>query len=99
LIDSYKINTVKTKERVYIIIHTCYNIFNLYLLLPFKLLLIERIRGMAKNVVCWFRKEESGQGMVEYALIIALIAIVAIVALKLLGGKVFNIFSNANNKL
>ena len=32
--------------------------------------------------------EEEGQGLTEYALILALIAIVAIAALTLLGGKV-----------
>jgi pilus assembly protein Flp/PilA len=33
-------------------------------------------------------RREEGQGLTEYALILALIAIVAIVALKCLGGKV-----------
>ena len=33
-------------------------------------------------------EEEEGQGLTEYALILALIAIVAIAALTLLGGKV-----------
>lgn len=32
--------------------------------------------------------EESGQGLTEYALILALIAIIAVAALTLLGGKV-----------
>ena len=34
-----------------------------------------------------------GQGMVEYALILALIAVVSIVILSILGGQVNNIFS------
>jgi pilus assembly protein Flp/PilA len=34
-----------------------------------------------------------GQGMVEYALILALIAVVIIVILSILGGQVNNIFS------
>jgi len=46
-----------------------------------------------------FLKDESGQGMVEYALIIGLIAVVAIVALVLLGPKIRGMFNNANNKL
>ena len=34
-----------------------------------------------------FWSDESGQGMVEYALIVALIAVVAIVAVKAIGSK------------
>ena len=34
-----------------------------------------------------FLKDDSGQGLVEYALIIALVSIVAIAALQLLGDK------------
>ena len=37
--------------------------------------------------------EEEGQGLTEYALILALIAIVAIAALTLLGGKVTDALS------
>jgi len=39
--------------------------------------------------------DESGQGLVEYALIIALISIVAITALRFLGNKASNTLSNA----
>ena len=46
-----------------------------------------------------FFKDESGQGMVEYGLIIALIAIVVIVALGLLGDKITTVFDNTNGKL
>ena len=46
-----------------------------------------------------FWKNEEGQGMVEYGLILALIAIVVIAALTTLGGKVNGIFSNAADKL
>ena len=52
-----------------------------------------------KKLVNWLRNEESGQGMVEYGLILALIAIVVIVALTALGGKVKNVFENINNEL
>jgi pilus assembly protein Flp/PilA len=38
-----------------------------------------------KKFMRWLKKEESGQGMVEYGLIIALIAIVVIAALIILG--------------
>lgn len=37
---------------------------------------------------------EEGQGLVEYALIIALIAIIVIVVLAILGPSIGNIFSN-----
>jgi pilus assembly protein Flp/PilA len=37
---------------------------------------------------------QSGQGMVEYALILALIALIVIVALIATGGQLINLFSN-----
>lgn len=37
---------------------------------------------------------ETGQGLVEYGLILALVAIVVIVALSLLGPALGNVFSN-----
>jgi pilus assembly protein Flp/PilA len=40
-----------------------------------------------------FRDEDEGQGLAEYALILALIAIVAIVALIFLGGQVSGILN------
>jgi len=40
-----------------------------------------------------FDRDEEGQGLAEYALILALIAIVAIVALIFLGGQVSKILS------
>ena len=40
------------------------------------------------------RTDEEGQGLAEYALILALIAIVSIVALIFLGGQVSGILSN-----
>jgi pilus assembly protein Flp/PilA len=53
----------------------------------------------AQNV--WFaaRDRESGQTLVEYALIIALIALAAIVALGFLSGRINNLFSRAGNSL
>ena len=44
-------------------------------------------------------KDEDGQGMVEYALIIGLIAIVVIAALALLGPKIKEKFEQINNEL
>jgi pilus assembly protein Flp/PilA len=43
--------------------------------------------------------EEEGQGLTEYALILALIAIVAIAALTLLGGKVTSALSTVGNSI
>jgi pilus assembly protein Flp/PilA len=45
------------------------------------------------------RDDEEGQGLAEYALILALIAIVAIVALIFLGGQVSKILSNVGNSV
>ncbi len=42
---------------------------------------------------------EEGQGLTEYALILALIAIVAIAALTLLGGKVTSALSTVANSI
>jgi len=39
-------------------------------------------------------KNEKGQGLTEYALIIALVAIVAVAALTLLGGEIDAIFNS-----
>lgn len=47
----------------------------------------------------WIANEEEGQGMVEYALILALIAIAAIAVLPSIGGKIKGIFSNVSSAL
>ena len=44
-------------------------------------------------LIARIRSDEDGQGLAEYALILALIAIVAIVALIFLGGQVSTILS------
>ena len=44
-------------------------------------------------------RSDRGQGLAEYALILALIAIVAIVALIFLGGQVSKILSNTSNSI
>jgi len=46
-----------------------------------------------------FDHDEDGQGLAEYALILALIAIVAIVALIFLGGQVSKILSTVGNSV
>ena len=44
-------------------------------------------------LIASFRNDEEGQGLAEYALILALIAIVAIIALIFLGSQVSTILS------
>ena len=46
-----------------------------------------------------FRNDEEGQGLAEYALILALIAIVAIVALIFLGNQVSTILSTVGGSI
>jgi pilus assembly protein Flp/PilA len=45
------------------------------------------------------RREDKGQGLAEYALILALIAIIAIIALIFLGGQVSSILSTVGNSV
>ena len=46
-----------------------------------------------------FFKDESGQGLVEYALIIALIAIVVIAVLSALSGSISDVFTKSSDEL
>ncbi len=46
-----------------------------------------------KNVMKWLKNEESGQGMVEYGLIIALMAAVIIAGIAILGPKISAVFT------
>jgi pilus assembly protein Flp/PilA len=50
-------------------------------------------------VASFKRRDEEGQGLAEYALILALIAIIAIVALIFLGGQVSSILSKVGNSI
>ncbi len=45
------------------------------------------------------QRDEDGQGLAEYALILALIAIIAIVALIFLGGQVSKILSTVGSSV
>ena len=45
------------------------------------------------------RNDDEGQGLAEYALILALIAIIAIIALIFLGNQVSSILSNVGNSV
>jgi pilus assembly protein Flp/PilA len=56
------------------------------------------IRGGRFSVMRFLREDE-GQGLVEYALIIAVIAIAVIIAMIFLRDQISNIFSNIGNNL
>jgi pilus assembly protein Flp/PilA len=51
------------------------------------------------RVMSLIRRDEQGQGLAEYALILALIAIIAIVALIFLGGQVSKILSTVGTSV
>jgi pilus assembly protein Flp/PilA len=51
------------------------------------------------SIVASFHSNEEGQGLAEYALILALIAIVAIIALIFLGGQVSTILSTVGSSV
>ena len=51
------------------------------------------VRSRLSRLLRLFHRDEEGQGLAEYALILALIAIVAIVALLFLGGQISKILS------
>jgi pilus assembly protein Flp/PilA len=55
--------------------------------------------SVLSTLLASFRKDEEGQGLAEYALILALIAIVAIIALIFLGGQVSKILSTVGNSV
>jgi pilus assembly protein Flp/PilA len=50
-------------------------------------------------LIASFRSDEEGQGLAEYALILALIAIVAIVALLFLGGQISSILNQVGESV
>jgi Flp pilus assembly pilin Flp len=56
------------------------------------------LEGNDMSMLGW-RRGQAGQGLAEYALILALIAIVAVVALLFLGGVVSTILSNVGKKI
>ena len=54
---------------------------------------------LVSRVLAALRRDEDGQGLAEYALILAPIAIVAIVALIFLGNQVSTILSTVGNSV
>jgi len=62
----------------------------------------ELIVARALAIQIWLKKRlrrEEGQGLVEYALILALIAILVIIALKFLQPQISNTLNNVSNNL
>jgi pilus assembly protein Flp/PilA len=55
--------------------------------------------ALVQSFLAAFRRDEEGQGLAEYALILALIAIVAIIALIFLGGQVSTILSTVGSSV
>ena len=51
------------------------------------------------RATAWLRRDEAGQGLAEYALILALIAIVAIIALIFLGSQVSGTLSTVGKSI
>ena len=51
------------------------------------------------NIAARLRRDESGQGMAEYALLAALIAVAAIGAISLLGNQIGDVFNNVVSDL
>ncbi len=54
---------------------------------------------MFNALIALINRDEEGQGLAEYALILALIAIVAIIALIFLGTQVSGILSTVGNSV
>jgi pilus assembly protein Flp/PilA len=55
--------------------------------------------ALITSLLSAIRTDEEGQGLAEYALILALIAIIAIIALIFLGTQVSDILSNVGNSI
>ena len=54
---------------------------------------------LERKVRMLFAPKEKGQGLVEYAIILALVAIVVIAVMRLLGPKIGNTFSTISESL
>ena len=55
--------------------------------------------SMLTALIASFRSDDEGQGLAEYALILALIAIVAIIALLFLGGQISGILNTVGSSV
>jgi Flp pilus assembly pilin Flp len=54
---------------------------------------------LISSIWAWFCRDPDGQGLAEYALILALIAILAIVALLFMGGNINTMLSTLGNSV
>ena len=54
---------------------------------------------MVQYLLSLINRDERGQGLAEYALILALIAVLAIAAVTFLGGQINTILSNVGNSI
>lgn len=58
-----------------------------------------KLRGWARAVAVRLWREETAQGMAEYALLAALVAVAAIGAITLLGNNITDVFNSVGNEL
>jgi pilus assembly protein Flp/PilA len=86
-----KVNKIKQCSVLSIELYTC--------IITFKEKIKKRGGNTMTNKLLGLFREEEGQGMVEYGLIIALVSIVVITALVTLGGGLETIFGDANTAL
>jgi pilus assembly protein Flp/PilA len=54
---------------------------------------------MVQYLISLINRDERGQGLAEYALILALIAVLAIAAVTFLGGQINSILSSVGNSI
>ena len=57
------------------------------------------LSSLIGRAVAKVRREQGGQGLAEYALILALIAVIAIVALLFLGGAISSLLSTVGKSV
>jgi pilus assembly protein Flp/PilA len=55
--------------------------------------------ALINSIWSWLYRDEEGQGLAEYALILAMIAILSIVALLFMGGQIKTTLSTLGNSL
>ena len=55
--------------------------------------------ALVQQLLASIRQDEEGQGLAEYALILALIAIVAIIALIFLGGQISSFLNTVGSSV
>jgi len=67
--------------------------------MPWKMKADTEINFEERSNTMLFAPKEKGQGLVEYAIILALVAIVVIAVMRLLGPKIGNTFSTIASSL